>query len=71
MNNSISIVSQNSVENTSKYNNLLQVIDEIGRDIKPAYAGNKMASERLKKNIHTARILVRECAGELERVMKS
>ncbi|KAA0196495.1 Cyclin-dependent kinase 2-associated protein 2 [Fasciolopsis buskii] len=55
----------------NKYGHLLQVIEEMGRDIKPTYANNKNAAERLKKNIHTARILVRECVSELERVMKS
>lgn len=51
----------------NKYSQLLQVIDEMGRDIKPTYAGNKMAAERLKKNIHTARLLVRECLLDCER----
>lgn len=55
----------------AKYTHLLQVIDEMGRDIKPTYVNNKNAAERLKKNIHTARILVRDCVAELERVMKS
>ncbi|VDP84222.1 unnamed protein product [Echinostoma caproni] len=58
-------------EEMNKYAHLLQVIEEMGRDIKPTYANNKNAAERLKKNIHTARILVRECVSELERVMKS
>lgn len=58
-------------EDLNKYAHLLQVIEEMGRDIKPSYANNKNAAERLKKNIHTARILVRECVSELERVLKS
>ncbi|KAA3670157.1 uncharacterized protein DEA37_0005614, partial [Paragonimus westermani] len=53
-------------EDMNKYAHLLQVIEEMGRDIKPTYANNKNAAERLKKNIHTARILVRECVSELE-----
>ncbi|CAL8069855.1 unnamed protein product [Calicophoron daubneyi] len=44
-------------EDLNKYGHLLQVIEEMGRDIKPTYANNKNAAERLKKNIHTARIL--------------
>lgn len=62
---------QASVEGLTKYANLLQVIEEMGRDIKPSYANNKNAAERLKKNIHSARILVRECVAELERILKS
>ncbi|KAK4471875.1 hypothetical protein MN116_005263 [Schistosoma mekongi] len=59
------------MDDLNKYSHLLQVIEEMGRDIKPTYANNKNAAERLKKNIHTARILVRECVSELERVMKA
>ncbi|CAH8517620.1 unnamed protein product [Schistosoma mattheei] len=59
------------MDDLNKYAHLLQVIEEMGRDIKPTYANNKNAAERLKKNIHTARILVRECVSELERVMKA
>jgi len=33
----------------SKYGELLAVIEEIGKDIRPTYAGSKNASERLKK----------------------
>ncbi|VDQ15843.1 unnamed protein product [Trichobilharzia regenti] len=55
------------MDDMNKYAHLLQVIEEMGRDIKPTYANNKNAAERLKKNIHTARILVRECVSELER----
>ncbi|KER21256.1 hypothetical protein T265_15142 [Opisthorchis viverrini] len=55
-----------ATEDMNKYAHLLQVIEEMGRDIKPTYANNKNAAERLKKNIHTARILVRECVSELE-----
>ncbi|OON17599.1 hypothetical protein X801_06560 [Opisthorchis viverrini] len=58
-----------ATEDMNKYAHLLQVIEEMGRDIKPTYANNKNAAERLKKNIHTARILVRECVSELERVL--
>ena len=54
----------------NRYNQLLKVIDELGRDIRPAYAGSRGAPERLKKGIHTARSIVRECLSELERVSK-
>lgn len=59
------------MDGLTKYAHLLQVIDEMGRDIKPTYVNNKNAAERLKKNIHSARILVRECVAELEKVLKS
>ncbi|VDN37064.1 unnamed protein product [Gongylonema pulchrum] len=45
----------------SKYNQLLNIIEELGKDIRPTYTGNKLSSERLKRNIIHARILVREC----------
>uniref|UniRef100_A0A0R3ULN0 Cyclin-dependent kinase 2-associated protein 1 n=1 Tax=Mesocestoides corti TaxID=53468 RepID=A0A0R3ULN0_MESCO len=61
---------QPCVDGLTKYAHLLQVIDEMGRDIKPTYVNNKNAAERLKKNIHSARILVRDCVAELERVLK-
>uniref|UniRef100_A0A5S6QKD5 DDE-1 domain-containing protein n=1 Tax=Trichuris muris TaxID=70415 RepID=A0A5S6QKD5_TRIMR len=51
----------------SKYNQLLAVIEELGKDIRPTYSGNKMSAERLKRSIIHARILVRECILETER----
>lgn len=51
----------------SKYGELLAVIEELGKDIRPTYAGSKNASERLKKGIMHARALVRECLIETER----
>ena len=35
----------------SKYTELLAVIEELGKDIRPTYAGSKNASERLKKGL--------------------
>lgn len=51
----------------SKYSQLLAVIEELGKDIRPTYTGNKMSTERLKRSIIHARILVRECLLETER----
>lgn len=51
----------------SKYSSLLAVIEDMGRDIRPTYAGNRTSSERLKRSIVHARILVRECLMECER----
>ena len=53
--------------NASKYTQLLAVIEEIGKDIRPTYAGNKSSAERLKRGIVHARILVREALMETER----
>ncbi|XP_033729943.1 cyclin-dependent kinase 2-associated protein 2-like [Pecten maximus] len=58
---------QLSLANQSKYTQLLSVIEEMGRDIRPTYAGSKTSSERLKRGIVHARILVRECLMECER----
>lgn len=56
--------SQNS---PGKYSELLAVIEELGKDIRPTYAGSKNAAERLKKGIMHARVLVRECLVETDR----
>ncbi|XP_002164440.1 uncharacterized protein LOC100214685 isoform X1 [Hydra vulgaris] len=66
-------VSRNIVNNSpqfshqSKYGELLNVIEDLGREIKPTYAGSKMAQERLKKGIMHARTLVRECLAEVDK----
>lgn len=51
----------------SKYAQLLAVIEEMGKDIRPTYAGNRGSAEKLKRGIVQARILVRECLMETER----
>ena len=51
----------------SKYNQLLQVIEEMSKDLRPSYAGSKMSGERFKRGIAQARILLRECMMETER----
>ncbi|XP_062556343.1 cyclin-dependent kinase 2-associated protein 2 [Armigeres subalbatus] len=53
--------------NLSKYAQLLMVIEEMGRDIRPSYSGSRSSAERLKRGIVHARILVRECLLETER----
>lgn len=53
--------------NLSKYSQLLMVIEEMGKDIRPTYSGSRSSAERLKRTIVTARILVRECLLETER----
>lgn len=61
---------QTLMQNQTKYAALLTVIDELGRDIRPTYAGNKLAAERLKRGIVHARVLVRECMSESERMSR-
>ena len=51
----------------SKYTSLLAVIEDMCRDIRPTYSGNRTSTERLKRSIVHARILVRECLMECER----
>ncbi len=51
----------------TKYSQLLAVLEEMGKDIRPSYAGSKSSSERLKRGIVHARILVREALAEADR----
>ncbi|XP_015123452.1 cyclin-dependent kinase 2-associated protein 2-like [Diachasma alloeum] len=60
-------VTVTSVPGQSKYVQLLSVIEELGRDIRPTYAGSRSSAERIKRGIVHARILVRECLVETER----
>ncbi|XP_058014316.1 cyclin-dependent kinase 2-associated protein 1 isoform X2 [Ahaetulla prasina] len=55
----------------SKYAELLTIIEELGKEIRPTYAGSKSAMERLKRGIIHARGLVRECLAETERNARS
>ncbi|KAL3876175.1 hypothetical protein ACJMK2_034046 [Sinanodonta woodiana] len=54
-------------QSQSKYSQLLAVIEDMGRDIRPTYSGSRTSAERLKRGIVHARILVRECLMECER----
>lgn len=58
---------QNQQPGQSKYAQLLNVIEEMGREVRPTYAGSRSSAERLKRGIVHARILVRECLIETER----
>lgn len=55
----------------SKYAELLAIIEELGKEIRPTYAGSKSAMERLKRGIIHARGLVRDCLLETERNARS
>ncbi|KAH3872276.1 hypothetical protein DPMN_035491 [Dreissena polymorpha] len=59
------------LQSQSKYSQLLAVIEDMGRDIRPTYAGSRTSAERLKRGIVHARILVRECLTECERSARS
>uniref|UniRef100_A0A9L0KDB2 Cyclin dependent kinase 2 associated protein 1 n=1 Tax=Equus asinus TaxID=9793 RepID=A0A9L0KDB2_EQUAS len=63
--------SGNSQVPQSKYAELLAIIEELGKEIRPTYAGSKSAMERLKRGIIHARGLVRECLAETERNARS
>lgn len=53
--------------NMTKYNQLLALIEELGKDVKPTYTANRNCAERLKRGIIHARVLVRECLHEIEK----
>ncbi|XP_066466032.1 cyclin-dependent kinase 2-associated protein 1 [Tiliqua scincoides] len=66
-----STTSSSSQVPQSKYAELLAIIEELGKEIRPTYAGSKSAMERLKRGIIHARGLVRECLAETERNARS
>ncbi|CAG5097240.1 Oidioi.mRNA.OKI2018_I69.XSR.g14992.t1.cds [Oikopleura dioica] len=55
---------------TEKFEDLVGVIDELGKDVRPTYAGSKSAQERLKRGLQHARQLVRECQLEGEKIVR-
>ncbi|KAH7719892.1 cyclin-dependent kinase 2-associated protein 2 [Aphelenchoides avenae] len=56
-----------SVQGSSKYSQLLALIEELGKDVRPTYTGNRNCTERLKRGIMHARVLVRECTLEIDK----
>ena len=56
-----------SSSSSSSYGQLVSMLQELGREVRPAYAGNRASSERLKRGIAHARSLVREAMMECER----
>lgn len=60
-------LNMNIPSSISKYAQLLMVIEEMGRDIRPTYSGSRSSAERLKRGIVHARILVRECLMETDK----
>ncbi|XP_048825759.1 cyclin-dependent kinase 2-associated protein 2-like [Brienomyrus brachyistius] len=68
---SMGFVQPVKISQGSTYSELLAVIEEMSREIRPTYAGSKSAMERLKRGIIHARALVRECLAETERNARS
>ncbi|CAK9802287.1 Cyclin-dependent kinase 2-associated protein 1 [Anthophora plagiata] len=56
-----------SVPGQSKYVQLLNVIEELGHEVRPTYAGSRTSIEKIKRGIVLARMLVRECLVETEK----
>lgn len=54
----------------TRYQQLLSIIDEMGKDLRTTYLQNKNSTERLKRGIASARILVKDCQLECERNTK-
>lgn len=52
---------------TTKYGELLHVIEELGQHIRPSYAGHRGSAEKIRQGIIKARVLVRECLIETEK----
>lgn len=60
----------NNKPNYTRYQQLLSVIDEMGKDLRTTYLGNKNSAERLKRGIASARVLVKDCQMECDRNTK-
>lgn len=58
---------QISIPGQSKYVQLLNVIEELGHEVRPTYAGSRNSIEKIKRGIVHARVLVRECLVETEK----
>lgn len=65
-----STTSSSSKPNHTRYQQLLSIIDEMGKDIRTTYLSNKNSTERLKRGIASARILIKDCQLECERNTK-
>lgn len=55
----------------SEYAELLAILEELGKEIKPTYVGSKGIMETLKRGIIHAQSLVREGLAEMERNARS
>lgn len=61
-----SVLNYQTVPGQNNYGKLLNIIEELGRDIRLSYAGSRSAAERLKNGIQQARIAVRDCLHETQ-----
>ena len=61
------LITGGSIENQSKYNQLIALIRDMEKDIRPSYACSKSSIERLKRGINHGRLLIREALAEIER----
>lgn len=52
----------------ARYNVLLGLIEELKKDIRPTYVNSKTSAERLKRNINLARIEIRHCLQEIDKL---
>uniref|UniRef100_A0AC35U555 BAG domain-containing protein n=1 Tax=Rhabditophanes sp. KR3021 TaxID=114890 RepID=A0AC35U555_9BILA len=59
-------VVEETAEPKTKYDALKLLLAEMAGDVKPSYCNNKATTERFKRNIAHARILIRECSLEIE-----
>ncbi|KAG7210227.1 hypothetical protein KM043_011777 [Ampulex compressa] len=60
-----STISVRSTPGETKYSQLLTIIEELGKDIKLTYAGNRISTERVKIGIARATVLVKDCLMEI------
>ena len=63
----ISQVERLVASESSSYVQLVAVLQELGREVRPTYAGNRASSERLRRGIAHARAPVKETLAECER----
>ena len=61
------VASHSESASPSAYGQLVYLLQEMGREVRPAYAGNRASTDRLKRGVAHARLLVREAMVESER----
>uniref|UniRef100_T1K5L2 Cyclin-dependent kinase 2-associated protein n=1 Tax=Tetranychus urticae TaxID=32264 RepID=T1K5L2_TETUR len=47
------------------FEQLRLLLEEMGKDIRPVYAGNRNSAERLRRGVVQARLLIAECISQL------
>lgn len=51
-----------------RYSILLGLIEALKKDLKPTYLGSKSCADRLKRNINSAKMELRNCLHELDKL---